>query len=302
MKITIFCSLERKQVLLELIPLFEDMFIESHAYFPPEEWNYTSVQELLKGLEYSDHYLVIPEKKDLQSQWFAYVMGYGEYQNKQILLNITNDSEFESYQDLLELYYLSTNQKELKENLEIIVPAWDNHSRIRIARKALEGCLSNNAFEGFARAVEKGDRFMVGIYLEAGFDVNKESQENVTLLGLAARNGYSGILKILITAGADINKVSSDRNNTALMDAASEGYDEILNYLIENGAELDIISKSGQTALVLSVGNKQIEAAKLLLKAGSNPEIKDSLGFSARKYAKLYGMSELLLLMPNTEE
>lgn len=302
MKITIFCSLERKQVLLELISLFEDLFIESHAYFPSEKWNYKAVQELQKGLEYSDHYLVIPEKKDLESQWFAYVLGYGQYQNKQILMNIKKDSEVKSYQNLHEMYSLSTNQKELKENLEILIPDWNNNSRIRIARKALEGYLSDNAFEGFAKAVERGDRFMVGIYLEAGFDVNKESRENVTLLGLAARNGHFEILKILIVAGADINRLSSDRNNTALMDAASEGYEEILNYLIEKGAELDIISKSGQTALVLSVGNKQIDAAMLLLKAGSNPEIKDSLGFSARKYAKLYGMSELLLLMPNTEE
>ncbi|OQY33870.1 MAG: hypothetical protein B6241_06560 [Spirochaetaceae bacterium 4572_59] len=302
MKITIFCSLERKQVLLELIPLFEDMFIESHAYFPTNEWNYSAVQEVLKGLEYSDHYLIIPDTHDLKSQWLAFVMGFGGYNHKQIFMNITKDPEFMKFKDLLNMYPISTNKEELKETLEIIIPVWDKDSRARIARKALEKSLNEHAFEGFAMAVEKGDRFMVGVYLEADFDVNKESLKNVTLLGLAARNGYLGILKILVNAGANINQVSSDRNNTALMDAASEGHTEIITYLIDNGAELEIISKSGQTALVLSVGNKQIDAAKILLKAGSNPETKDFLGFSARKYAQLHEMNELLTLMHTTEE
>lgn len=302
MKITIFCSQDRKQLLLELIPLFEELFIESYAFFPLVEWNQKVIQELNSGLEYSDHYLIIPEKEDLKSQWFAYIMGYGRFQNKQIIMNITDDPDFMKFKDLMDMYPLSTNQEELKESLEQLIPVWDRDSRTRIARRTLEEQLNEHAYEGFARAVEKGDRFMVGVYLEAGFDLNKESLDSVTLLGLAARNGYTGILKILIGAGADVNQRSSDRNNTPLMDAASEGHIEILSYLIDNGAELEIISKSGQTALVLSVGNKQIEAAKLLLKAGANPEIRDSLGFSARKYAKLYGMSELLLLMPQTEE
>ena len=302
MKMTIFCSQKRKQSLLELIPLFDDMFIESHAFFPIEKWNHSAVKALTPGLEYSDHYLIIPEKEDLESQWFAFIMGYAGFQQKQILISITEDPGFIVFKDLIDLYPCSTTQDELKENLEMILPVWDQDTRNRIARKALEERVNEHAFEGFASAVEKGDRFMVGVYLEAGFDVNKESKDNVTLLGLAARNGYSGIVKILFDAGADINQISSDRNNTPLMDAASEGHIEIVKFFIDNEADLEIISKSGQTALILSVGNKQLESASLLLNAGADSEIRDSLGFSARKYAELYGMSELLLLMSETEE
>ena len=83
-----------------------------------------------------------------------------------------------------------------------------------------------------------------------------------------------------------------------------EGYVEIVSYLIENGADLEVKSSNGQTAVVLAVGNKQNDCAALLLKAGADADSTDSLGLSARKYAALYGVTELLELMPsiNTEE
>ena len=40
MKLTIFCSYERKDILTDLIPLFEEMFIESHAYFPRKKMGF----------------------------------------------------------------------------------------------------------------------------------------------------------------------------------------------------------------------------------------------------------------------
>ncbi len=302
MKLTIFCSYERKDILTDLIPLFEEMFIESHAYFPEKKWDSEAVLKIQEGLGYSDYYLIIPVEDDLKAQWFSYVMGFAGSRRRQILINTTEDDSFLPYGDILSLYPWSTTQSGLKDSLELIMPLWDRDSRTSIARRSLEAKLEEHAFEGLARAVEKGDRFMVGVYLEAGFDINKESLDKVTLLGLAARNGYFGLVKILVESGAVVNQISTDRNNTPLMDAASEGHVEIVRYLIENGADIEIQSKSGQTALVLSVGNKQIDCAVELLKKQANADINDSLGLSARKYAELYGMKELLAYMPSKSD
>ena len=298
MKLTIFCSYERKEILTVLIPLFDEMFIESHAYFPMNEWTTDAISLLKEGLVFSDYYLIIPVSEDLGSQWFSYIMGYAGSRRKQILINTTDDKEFLTFEQILNFYPWSTSLSSLKDSLEQIMPLWDKDSRTSIARRALEDQLEEHAFEGLARAVEKGDRFMVGVYLEAGFDINKESLDHVTLLGLAARNGYFGLVKILVESGAMVNQISSDRHNTPLMDAASEGHVDIVRFLIENNADIEIQSKSGQTALVLSVGNKQLDCALELLKKQANADINDSLGLSARKYAELYGMKDLLACMP----
>ena len=302
MKITVFCSPERKDILVEASSLFDEYFIETHAFFLDETWNRAAIKALNEGLDYSDYYIIFPIKADFSSQWFSYVLGSAAGKQKQVLVNTTDNPSFLLYNDILEMYMWSRDLDGLRDHLEEILPQWDKEIKKRIALRALQDRLDDHTFEGLARAVEKGDRFMVGIYLEAGFDINKESMDNVTLVGLAARNGYREILEVLYEAGADLNKISTDRDNSPLMDAASEGHHEIVKFMINHQAELERKSKSGQTALALAVGNKNIDCAMELIKAGSNPDIADSLGLSARKYAELYGMQDLLDMFPEKKE
>ena len=124
-----------------------------------------------------------------------------------------------------------------------------------------------------------------------------EVKNGVSLLNIAIRNGHIKIASILLELGANVNSISGDRGNTPLMDAAAEANIEIMRKLIKAGADLNLKSKSGQTALVLSVGRQAEEAAVLLIKAGADINIKDDLGMSARKYAELFKLNQILLLM-----
>ena len=298
MKLTIFCSPQRKNILPSLMPLFDDLFIETHAFFCENSWNRSVIRELNEGMLYSDYILVLPVKDDLNTSWLAYVLGAAGSENKQILINTEDQQTGALFSEILDLYLWSSDLESLQAHLEEVLPLWNEKTRNRIARRVLQDRLDDHVFEGLARAVEKGDRFMVGVYMDAGFDINKESQDHVTLVGLAARNGYMEILEILVDAGGDIDKISTDRNNSPLMDAASEGHMEILRFLLDRHAGLETKSKSGQTALVLAVGNKKSDCAMELIKAGADPDVSDQLGFSARKYAQLYGMQDLLDIMP----
>jgi ankyrin repeat protein len=82
------------------------------------------------------------------------------------------------------------------------------------------------------------------------------------------------------------------------MDASAHGHVEMVRFFIENGAELEITSKSGQTALILATGNGHLDCAGILIEAGADCDTSDSMGLSARKYAQLYQIDELLKLMP----
>ncbi len=301
MKLTIFCSPERKKVLLEVSSLFEEMFIETHAFFPENFWSSSTLDTLNEGLAYAEHFLIFPVESDLQTQWFSYILGSAGQKDHQVLINLEGNFKTSDYANIVSCCFWSESLEALKADLESIIPEWDKETRKRVAMKVLEEQLDDHVFEGLARSVEKGDRFMVGIYLEAGFDINKESMDHVTLIGLSARKGFLSILEILHKAGGDLNRVSSDRDNSALMDASSEGHLDIVKYLIKHEAELETKSKSGQTALALAVGNKKLDCAIELIKAGADPDSRDSLGLSARKYAELYGMQEILDILPEKQ-
>ena len=221
MKLTIFCSPRRKKILPELVPLFDELFIESHAFFLTNGWDRSVVQNLREGMEYSDHILIIPEVSDFSSQSFAFIMGYAGNQRKHILLNLTDDPAWSTHRDIIEMFPLSADLIELQDQLEEILPVWERDIRNKTALNTLEPRLDDHAFEGLANSVATGDRFLAAVYLDAGYDINRESLHHVTLLGLAARNGYKELVSLLLEAGADPDGISSDRNNTPLMDAAS---------------------------------------------------------------------------------
>jgi len=167
----------------------------------------------------------------------------------------------------------------------------------RQARKALKDMGVSFTTESFVKAVEDGWIEAVEQFLRAGFSANLEDDKGVPLICLATRHKHRLVVKRLIQAGASVNAVSRDRGNSALMDAAAEGALDILEDLINAGADLNIKSKSGQTALILAVGQQNEEIAARLIKAGASIDEEDNLGMSAGKYARLFKLSSLLDLM-----
>ncbi len=145
--------------------------------------------------------------------------------------------------------------------------------------------------------VSEGESIVFEEFLKAGFSADSYDKNSVSLLNLAIRLGHKNIAAKLIDKGADINTISGDRGNTPLMDAAAEADIEILKKLIDAGAELNLKSKSGQTALVLAVGRQAENAAIALISAGADINIKDDLGMSAKKYAELFKLDNVLELI-----
>ena len=145
--------------------------------------------------------------------------------------------------------------------------------------------------------VYEGENLVLEQFFKAEFSPDSLDKNGVSLLNIAIRKGHLSIASMLLDKGANINCISGDRGNTPLMDAAAEGNIEIMSKLIKAGALVDIKSKSGQTALVLSVGRQAEDAAILLIEAGADINIKDDLGMSARKYAELFKLEKVLLSM-----
>ena len=150
--------------------------------------------------------------------------------------------------------------------------------------------------KSMADCVDAGMIKEVALFLEAGFSPDSKDKSGVPLLCLSARNGNLEIIQMLLRSGANVDQLAEDRHCSAIIDAAMGNYKDIVKVLIEAGADVNIQSKDGQSALIVAAGSGDEETAEMLFKAGADPDIKDCLGTSARKYATLFGRSAMLAL------
>ena len=119
-------------------------------------------------------------------------------------------------------------------------------------------------------ATIKGDENMVKSVLQAGADVNRINQlTGQTALMEAASKGCTKIATLLIEAGADVNQVDKF-GKTALMVAVQKGCLNVTEALAEAGADVNLVSKSGDTALMVAARNEHLNITKVLIDAGAD--------------------------------
>jgi uncharacterized protein len=173
----------------------------------------------------------------------------------------------------------------------------------------------SGSYEDFFRAIKQDDASTVRALLTKGFDANvpdpngqnglflaiKEPSPNVTHalidwpktevesrnkadespLMLASLKGQTEVVKKLIARGADVNKPGW----APLHYAATNGHTEIMTLLLDNHAYIDASSPNDSTPLMMAALYGTASAVKLLLEAGADPSIKNSLGMTAIDFA-----------------
>jgi hypothetical protein len=150
--------------------------------------------------------------------------------------------------------------------------------------------------DALAQCVAEDKAEEASIFLAAGFSPDTKDKKGVPLISIAARNGNIKTLDLLLRFGAQVNLIAEDRGSTAIFDSALGRNKNIAKILIDAGADVNIQSKDGQTALVVVVGSGDEEIVEMLFKAGADPDIKDALGVSARKYATIFGNHKMLAI------
>jgi len=113
-----------------------------------------------------------------------------------------------------------------------------------------------------------------------------------------------------VERGADINFISDEYDESALMVAAQYANEKTLRAVISGGADLDLADSVGNTALHMAVYSDDVAATQVLLEAGANPNLMDSSGDTPLSIAAIYENLELTKLLlkykaatsyPNTE-
>jgi ankyrin repeat protein len=165
-------------------------------------------------------------------------------------------------------------------------------------------------------AADNGSADMVKLLLESGANPNVPLQGGESPLMTAARTGNADAVQNLIEHGADVNLTEDRRGQSALMWAVAQGHNKVTTVLIHNGAELMarsrvrprlmhndstngsqydqgfIWNRGGYTPLLFAARHGNIEAGRLLVKAGATIDDRAPTGATALAIAVQSGHSE----------
>ncbi len=92
------------------------------------------------------------------------------------------------------------------------------------------------------------------------------STTDSSALVLAASQGHTETVRLLLAHGADINS-SNIHGETALIRAVSEGKEQAVGALLESGAEINLIPYHGEAALLHA---RNVQMARLLIDYGAD--------------------------------
>ena len=142
-----------------------------------------------------------------------------------------------------------------------------------------------------------------------GFPIDARNHQGRTALHLAAIHDHVAIAKLLIEAGADIEKATPrqsiefrDGGSTALMLTAVRGSAEVAKMLIAAGAdvnarELDSAGVGFWSALHYAAEHEQVGVARLLIENGAQIDVRTRGGRTPLMFAVLRGDSMMVDLL-----
>lgn len=150
-------------------------------------------------------------------------------------------------------------------------------------------------------AVEKNRIAAVKLLLSEGASVNAQARDRDTPWLLAAALGRHEILRLMLGHGPDLS-IYNRFGGTALIPACQQGHVEVVRVLLDTAVDLDHINNLGWTCLIeiayLSDGGPRAqEVARLVLRAGANPNITDKRGMTALAHAEARKLSALAAIL-----
>ena len=114
--------------------------------------------------------------------------------------------------------------------------------------------------------------------IKNGADVNAKNMFNETPLMKAHKKGNIDATKELLNAGAD-HKMLDGFGDAWIHRAIDGGYrQELIQTMIDHGADVNAINKHNETAFMKACKTGNVDAIKLLLSVGANPNIKNDDG------------------------
>ena len=145
-----------------------------------------------------------------------------------------------------------------------------------------------------------GDLEGARLEILSGANVNERGLEGGTALHAAADWGHAHVVRALLELGAHPDRRNANRA-TALSLAARRGSVEIVDILLAGGADPDRVAQDNEVPLISAARLGFHQIVSLLLEAGADPEETDSTGRTARDWATIMHLQQVLLALDKAE-
>lgn len=118
-------------------------------------------------------------------------------------------------------------------------------------------------------AILEGHASVVSLLIDGGADIQARNKGGFTPLHAAAYANAVEIAEQLLGSGADINDQMNKAGGTALSVASEEGHSGVVKVLINHGADLEAGERNGYTPLTRALWRGQKDVVALLQEAGA---------------------------------
>ncbi|MEP6925170.1 MAG: ankyrin repeat domain-containing protein [Pyrinomonadaceae bacterium] len=140
---------------------------------------------------------------------------------------------------------------------------------------------NSNGITALHAAIENGSVEVVRELLQAGAKPNARTASRRTPLMSLDGDAKPELVQLLLTYGARVNSTDDDKAGVLLNAVRNYAEPEVLEMLIQAGAKVDAADKEGKTALIEAASDDNLEAVKVLLGAGADPNLKNAGGETA---------------------
>jgi hypothetical protein len=148
-----------------------------------------------------------------------------------------------------------------------------------------------------ARATARGREDTVRELLEQGSDINAGNRHGQTPLHLAAKQGNSELMRLLLEQGALVDAAESAAGYTPLHTAATQGRADLCELLIRYGAEPDVLTGNLESPLHLAIEKGHAGVVAVLLKYRARLDVRNKNGLTPLQRAEQLKNMEIVNLI-----